>query len=70
MCGKTHSPHKTGMCWAHLHTGWIKNTKENLRKTNIVQSPSREVKGPEDSHCNWERQENARNSKRERVFLD
>jgi hypothetical protein len=19
------------MCWAHLHTGWIKNTKANFR---------------------------------------
>jgi hypothetical protein len=54
------------MCWAHLHTGWNKNTKENLRKPNIVQSTSREVKRLEDRHCNWELQENVRNSKRER----
>ena len=61
-----YSTYKTGMCWAHLHTGWNKNTKENLRKPNIVQSTSREVKRLEDRHCNWELQENVRNSKRER----
>jgi len=36
MCGKTYSSHKTGMCWEHLHTGWIKNTKANLVKINTV----------------------------------